>query len=86
MGSQLHRFADDLYKAGVRRVNISLDTLNDHKFAEITRWGRLPQVLRGIEAAQNAGLRVKINAVALKGFNDDEVFALATGAPRKTWT
>ncbi|MCK0169995.1 GTP 3',8-cyclase MoaA [Aliiroseovarius sp. S1123] len=82
-GSQLHRFADDLYKAGVRRVNISLDTLNDHKFAEITRWGRLPQVLRGIEAAQNAGLRVKINAVALKGFNDDEVFALADWCAQK---
>lgn len=82
-GSQLHRFADDLYKAGVRRVNISLDTLNEDKFAEITRWGRLPQVLRGIEAAQNAGLRVKINAVALKGFNDDEVFALADWCAQK---
>ena len=82
-GSQLHRFADDLFKAGVRRVNISLDTLNEDKFAEITRWGRLPQVLRGIEAAQNAGLRVKINAVALKGFNDDEVFALADWCAQK---
>lgn len=75
-GSQLHRFADDLYAAGVRRVNVSLDTLNDNKFAKITRWGRLPQVLRGIEAAQKAGLKVKINAVALKGFNDDELFSL----------
>ena len=82
-GSQLHRFADDLYKAGVRRVNISLDTLDEEKFAEITRWGRLPQVLRGIEAAQKAGLRVKINAVALKGFNDDEVFALANWCAQK---
>ncbi|SFE65012.1 cyclic pyranopterin monophosphate synthase subunit MoaA [Sulfitobacter brevis] len=72
-GSQLERFADDLYAAGVRRVNISLDTLDDQKFADITRWGRLPQVLRGIDAAQKAGLRVKINAVALKGFNEDEL-------------
>jgi len=72
-GSQLERFADQLYAAGVRRVNISLDTLDDQKFADITRWGRLPQVLRGVDAAQKAGLRVKINAVALKGFNEDEL-------------
>jgi cyclic pyranopterin phosphate synthase len=75
-GSQLHRFADELFAAGVRRVNISLDTLNEEKFARVTRWGRLPQVLRGIEAAQAAGLRVKINAVALRGFNEDELFTL----------
>ncbi|WP_288941942.1 GTP 3',8-cyclase MoaA [uncultured Roseovarius sp.] len=75
-GSQLERFADDLYAAGVRRVNISLDTLDEKKFADITRWGRLPQVIRGIDAAQRAGLRVKINTVALKGFNEDELFAL----------
>ena len=72
-GSQLERFAGDLYEAGVRRVNISLDTLDDQKFADITRWGRLAQVLRGVDAAQKAGLRVKINAVALKGFNEDEL-------------
>ena len=72
-GSQLERFADDLYAAGVRRVNISLDTIDEDKFAHITRWGRLPQVLRGIDAAQRAGMRVKINAVALKGFNEDEL-------------
>ncbi len=72
-GSQLERFAADLYAAGVRRVNVSLDTLDDQKFADITRWGRLPQVLRGIDAAQAAGLRVKINAVALKGFNESEL-------------
>ena len=72
-GSQLERFADDLYAAGVRRVNVSLDTLDEAKFADITRWGRLPQVLRGIDAAQRAGLRIKINAVALKGFNEDEL-------------
>ena len=72
-GSQLERFAGDLASAGVRRVNVSLDTLDDAKFADITRWGRLPQVLRGIDAAQKAGLRVKLNAVALKGFNENEL-------------
>jgi len=72
-GSQLGRFSQDLYNAGVRRVNVSLDTLDETKFADITRWGRLAQVMRGIDAAQNAGLRVKINAVALKGFNEDEL-------------
>ncbi len=75
-GSQLERFAAELFDAGVRRVNISLDTLDEVKFADITRWGRLPQVLRGIDAAQKAGLRVKINTVALKGFNEDELFTL----------
>ncbi len=72
-GSQLEKYAEALYAAGVRRVNISLDTLNEQKFADVTRWGRLPQVLRGIDAAQKAGLRVKINAVALKGFNEEEL-------------
>ncbi len=76
-GSQLERFAPDLAAAGVRRVNVSLDTLDEQKFAAITRWGRLPQVLRGIDAAQQAGLGVKINVVALKGFNEDELFDLA---------
>ena len=75
-GSQLHRFAADLAAAGVRRVNVSLDTLDEEKFARVTRWGRLPQVLKGIDAAQEAGLRVKINTVALKGFNEDELFTL----------
>ncbi|MCR9069698.1 MAG: GTP 3',8-cyclase MoaA [Rhodobacteraceae bacterium] len=75
-GSQLDRFADDLAAAGVRRVNVSLDTLDDAKFAAITRWGRLAQVLKGIDAAQKAGIRVKINAVALKGVNEDELFDL----------
>ncbi len=75
-GSQLERFAGDLYSAGVRRINVSLDTLDEAKFARVTRWGRLGQVLRGIDAAQAAGLRVKINAVALKGFNEDELFPL----------
>ena len=76
-GSQLARFADDLYAAGVRRINVSLDTLDQDKFARVTRWGRLPQVLNGIDAAQKAGLRVKINTVALKDFNEDELFTLA---------
>ena len=75
-GSQLARFAKDLYAAGVRRVNVSLDTLDDEKFAKVTRWGRLPQVMRGLDAAQEAGLKVKLNAVALKGFNEDELFTL----------
>ncbi|SHJ65198.1 cyclic pyranopterin monophosphate synthase subunit MoaA [Shimia gijangensis] len=75
-GSQLERFADQLYAAGMRRVNISLDTIQEAKFTDITRWGRLPQVMRGIDAAQKAGLRVKINAVALKGFNEDEMIPI----------
>ena len=75
-GSQLEKYAADLAAAGVRRINVSRDTLDEAKFAQITRWGRLPQVLRGIDAAQAAGLKVKINAVALKGFNEDELFTL----------
>ncbi|MAY45137.1 MAG: GTP 3',8-cyclase MoaA [Rhodobacteraceae bacterium] len=72
-GSQLARFAKDLAAAGVKRINVSLDTLDEEKFARVTRWGRLPQVLKGIDAALEAGLRVKINAVALKGFNEEEL-------------
>jgi len=75
-GSQLARFATQLRDIGVRRVNVSLDTLDEDKFARVTRWGRLPQVLKGLDAAQAAGLRVKLNAVALKGFNEDELFDL----------
>ncbi len=75
-GSQLSRFAQPLYDAGVRRVNISLDTLDEDKFARVTRWGRLAQVLKGIDAAQAAGLKVKINAVALKDFNEDELITM----------
>ena len=75
-GSQLYRFAQDLANVGVRRINVSLDTLDDAKFAGVTRWGRLPQVMKGIEAAKAAGLKVKINTVALKGFNEDELFDL----------
>ncbi len=75
-GSQLGRFAQELVDCGVRRVNVSIDTLDEAKFARITRWGRLRQVLDGIEAAQRAGLRIKINAVALKGVNEDELFEM----------
>jgi cyclic pyranopterin phosphate synthase len=75
-GSQLEKHAGGLWDAGVRRINVSLDTLDEQKFANITRWGRLPQVLKGLDAAQAAGLRVKINAVALKGFNEDELFTM----------
>jgi len=72
-GSQLHRFADELYDCGVRRVNVSLDTLDADKFAKITRWGRLEQVMNSLEAAKKAGLQVKINAVALKDVNEHEL-------------
>ena len=75
-GSQLRRFSSDLYKIGVRRINVSLDTLNEEKFSKITRWGRLSQVLDGIQAAQDAGLQVKINTVALKNFNETELFSI----------
>jgi cyclic pyranopterin phosphate synthase len=72
-GSQLHRFADELADCGVQRINVSLDTLDADKFREITRWGDLGRVMQGIEAAERAGLKIKINAVALKGFNDAEI-------------
>ncbi len=75
-GSQLDRFAEDLAAIGMRRINVSMDTLNPEKFTAITRWGRLPQVLDGIAKAKAAGLKVKINTVAIKGFNEDELFDL----------
>ena len=71
-GSQLSRFADELADYGVRRVNISMDTLDEAKFHAITRWGQLGKVLEGLAAAKRAGLAIKINTVALKGVNDDE--------------
>ena len=71
--TQLHKFAQPLKDAGVRRINVSLDTLDEEKFKDITRWGRFQQVMDGIDAADAAGLRIKINAVALKGRNDDEI-------------
>jgi cyclic pyranopterin phosphate synthase len=79
-GSQLKKYAADLAAHGVRRINVSLDTLDPAKFRAVTRWGDLGQVLDGINAAQDAGLAIKINAVALKGVNDDEFEALTRWA------
>ena len=72
-GSQLAKYASDLARLGVRRINVSLDTLDEAKFHEITRWGQLPKVMEGIDAAQKAGLAIKINMVALKGVNEHEI-------------
>ena len=72
-GSQLAKFAHELAACGVRRVNVSLDTLKPDRFKTITRWGDLAQVFAGIEAAERAGLKIKINAVALKDQNEDEI-------------
>jgi cyclic pyranopterin phosphate synthase len=72
-GSQLAKYAGELSAHGVRRINVSLDTLDPDKFRAITRWGALPDVLAGIDAAQAAGLKIKINTVALKGVNEDEL-------------
>ena len=71
-GSQLGKYAHELADLGMKRINVSIDTLDPHKFAAITRWGRFDQVMAGVEAAKAAGLAVKINAVALRGINDDE--------------
>ncbi|HEX2529376.1 MAG TPA: GTP 3',8-cyclase MoaA [Geminicoccus sp.] len=72
-GSQLAKHAEGLAKAGVRRINVSVDTLDPVKFQAITRWGKFDKVMAGIEAAKQAGLAIKINAVALKGVNEDEI-------------
>src|SRR6201995_3436696 len=82
-GSQLARFASELRDCGVRRINVSLDTLDPAKFRAITRWGDLDKVLAGIEAARSAGLAVKINAVALKNMNEDEIPSLMEWAHGK---
>jgi GTP 3',8-cyclase len=79
-GSQLHRHAAELAACGVKRINVSLDTLDAAKFKAITRWGDLGKVMEGLDAAQAAGLHVKINAVALKGVNEDEVETLVRWA------
>jgi len=71
-GSQLAKYADELAALGVRRINVSIDTLDPAKFESITRWGKLDKVLEGVAAAKRAGLKIKINAVALRGVNDDE--------------
>jgi cyclic pyranopterin phosphate synthase len=78
-GSQLEKYAAELKGHGVERINVSMDTLDPDKFRAITRWGDLTKVMAGIDAAQAAGLKVKINAVALKGVNDDEL------APMMEW-
>src|SRR5437868_4286197 len=79
-GSQLTRFASQLADYGVKRLNVSLDTLDPEKFRAITRWGDVHKVLDGIAAARSAGLHVKINAVALKGVNEDEISTLVEWA------
>jgi cyclic pyranopterin phosphate synthase len=79
-GSQVVKYATELKSHGVERINVSLDTLDPDKFRAITRWGELDQVIAGIDAAQAAGLKVKINAVALKGVNEDELADLVRWA------
>ena len=75
-GSQLDHYAKDLFKSGVRRINISLDSLDKSKFKKITRNGDFDKVIKGIMAAKKVGLKIKINTVALKGINDDEILKL----------
>ncbi len=79
-GSQLAKYADELVGHGVKRINVSLDTLDAAKFRAVTRWGDLDKVKGGIAAARRAGLAVKINAVALKGVNEDEITELLSWA------
>jgi cyclic pyranopterin phosphate synthase len=79
-GSQLGKYASELAAQGIKRINVSLDTLDPEKFRAITRWGDVDKVLAGIAAAQGAGLKVKINAVALKGVNEDELASLVEWA------
>ena len=79
-GSQLARFAGELAACGVKRINVSLDTLDADKFRAITRWGELDKVVSGIDAALAAGLEIKINVVALKGVNEDELGELVAWA------
>ncbi|MDG6080244.1 GTP 3',8-cyclase MoaA [Erythrobacter litoralis] len=76
-GTELPKMAAELHSAGVRRINVSLDTLDAEKFAHITRRGNLSQVLKGIDAARTAGLKIKLNMVAMKGVNDDEFAEMA---------
>jgi cyclic pyranopterin phosphate synthase len=72
-GSQLSKYAHELADCGVKRINVSLDSLNAKKFQSITRWGKIEDVMEGLAAAKDAGLEIKINAVALKNFTEDEV-------------
>ena len=82
-GSQLAKYAGDLVEAGVKRINVSVDTLDPDKFTRITRWGKLEQVQEGLRAAKDAGLQIKINTVALRDVNDAEVFDLIGWAGRE---
>ena len=75
-GSQLARYAKDLFDNGVKRINVSLDSLDKNKFKKITRIGDFDKVVKGIMTAKNAGLKIKINTVALKGINDNEILDL----------
>ena len=85
-GSQLHRFADQLYAAGVRRVNISLDTLDEQKFADVTRWGRLKQVLNGIDARRRPVCGSRSTRLPSKGSTKKNCRVSPNGAPSVTWT
>ena len=82
-GSQLAKHARDLVEAGIKRINVSVDTLDPEKFTRITRWGKLEQVQDGLRAAKDAGLKIKINTVALRDVNDGEVFDLIGWAGRE---
>ena len=77
-GSQLARYAEQLVEYGIKRINVSLDTLDAEKFAQITRWGKLDKVMIGLRAAKAAGLQIKINAVAVRDFNDNELDRILT--------
>jgi cyclic pyranopterin phosphate synthase len=84
-GSQLPKYARELKDCGVKRINVSLDTLDPARFRTITRWGDFGQVMAGLDAADAAGLAVKLNAVALKGVNEDEIEDLVTFAHGRGW-
>ena len=77
-GSQLARYAEQLVEYGIKRINVSLDTLDAEKFAQITRWGKLDKVMVGLRVAKAAGLQIKINAVAVRDFNDNELDRILT--------
>ena len=82
-GSQLTRYAAELAECGIKRINVSLDTLDPDKFRAITRWGEFAKVMGGIDAADRAGLKIKINTVALRGVNEDEFQDLVRWAHRR---
>ena len=82
-GSQLEKYAEELAACGVRRLNVSLDTLDRAKFEAITRWGKFDKVMAGLDAARNAGIEIKINAVALKGVNEEELHDMVAWCGRE---